>query len=831
VFASRIAYLVSEYPAPSHIFIRREVAVLREKGFHIQTFSIRKPSINARLAEPDLNELGTTKFVLPVSAWRVLTSHLWAVAIRPSAYCRAFIWALRHSVPGAKSLAWSFLYFAEAIVLARMLKIGGVNHLHNHFANASATVGIVASRFLGIPWSVTLHGSADWVFPNGYLLPKKIKEASFVACVSHYTRAQAMWVTNMSQWEKMFVSRCGIDVDAIRNARNDCPLSDPFRIVTVGRLSPEKGQTGLIQAFSELLKRGHNAELCIVGGGPMDPLLASQIADLGIGDKCKLVGQKTETEVMNELSRSNLFVLTSFMEGLPVVLMESMAMRVPVIAPWIAGIPELVQHEKTGLLFPPGDWNGLVDQMQRAIDDPEFLKDISERGFQFVTKHFDIRSAANPLARHFAEATADSGIMPMISIGRSSAIPRGPQYRLAFLAPELVAVSATFVYEELHALERRGIPVLPLSVHLPAERAKGEEALSARCMTVYNQPKWQIALAGLTHSFFQPRFGKAFGWLLSDIKASGFSGEAWKLVFQFLAAVKVARLLRRAGVKHLHIHFAHVSTQIGMYAAAMASIPFSVTAHANDIFERGFLLRQKALRAKFFLTISKHNLDYLLSLGLPADKLALVRCSVSFQRPAVWPKHLIKPRYRIGTLGRLVEKKGIDVLLRSMVGLSNVQLSIAGDGPMRLSLSALAKELGIADSVEFVGSIPHSQVSTWMAGLDVFVLACKQDNNGDMDGIPVVLMEAMSQGIPVVSTRLSGIPELVVHESTGLLVAPGDSADLANQLTRLLASVDLRERLARQASHHVQDEFGQQMNVDRLMRRLELEPVRRVAMN
>ena len=390
--------------------------------------------------------------------------------------------------------------------------------------------------------------------------------------------------------------------------------------------------------------------------------------------------------------------------------------------------------------------------------------------------------------------------------------------RIAYLAPEIPALSATFVYEELHALERRGFSVAPLSVHGVSHKALGEESLAARTITVYDRPKWRIALIGLGRLPFQPGAIKALTWLFRDMNRCGFgSADAWKLGFQCLAAVRVADTLIREECKHLHIHFAHVPTQVGMFAAALAGIPFTVMAHANDIFERGLLLVQKAERAKKFLTISEHNRAYLLSLGLPADKLAVVRCGVSFQPPAAWPTPATKARYRIGTLGRLVEKKGVDVLLQALVGLDNVQLSIAGDGPLREELETLAESLGVIGSVEFVGSLSHREVASWLAGLDGFVLACKQDSNGDMDGIPVVLMEAMSQGIPVISTRLSGIPELVIDGKTGLLATPSDVNDLKSKIAELLASAELRGVLANAAAIHVQQEFGQQANVDRLL--------------
>jgi glycosyltransferase involved in cell wall biosynthesis len=325
-------------------------------------------------------------------------------------------------------------------------------------------------------------------------------------------------------------------------------------------------------------------------------------------------------------------------------------------------------------------------------------------------------------------------------------------------------------------------------------------------------------------AFIRRRRGHARGlrWLLADIMELGpHRPQSWKLIYQYLVAARLADILIANGCRHLHIHFAHVPAQIGMYAAAMSGVPFTVMAHANDIFERGVLLRQKAMRAEKMLTISEFNRAYLERIGVPKDKLAVVRCGVSFKtRPAAMTTRNEGQAYRIGTLGRLVEKKGVDVLIRALAamkpGPDGIELEIAGDGPLRADLEQLANELGIAGRVRFVGNLPHHAVRDWMHGLDAFVLACKRDANGDMDGIPVVLMEAMSQSVPVISTRLSGIPELVVDGTTGLLAEQGDPIDLAARIDLLLASSELRARLAAAAVTHVEHEFGQQTNLDRL---------------
>jgi glycosyltransferase involved in cell wall biosynthesis len=257
-----------------------------------------------------------------------------------------------------------------------------------------------------------------------------------------------------------------------------------------------------------------------------------------------------------------------------------------------------------------------------------------------------------------------------------------------------------------------------------------------------------------------------------------------------------------------------------MYASAFSRIPFTITAHANDIFERGLLLARKARRSVKMLTISDFNREFLLSLDICADKLAVVRCGVSFSGSCEKTWRDNGAVFRVGTLGRLVEKKGMDDLIRAIGLLRSavpLKLEIVGDGPLADSLKGLSRELNLDDCVEFRGAMEHSDVVEWIRTLDAFVLACKKDAHGDMDGIPVALMEAMSQQIPVVSTRLSGIPELVLDEQTGLLASPADPSGLARQIRRLASDVALRMRLGAAGAEYVRAEYGQDVNLDRLL--------------
>lgn len=404
----KLAYLVSQYPATSHTFIRREVEALRAKGVRLETFSIRRPSEAERSAPVDRREFDRTWYVLPPSPARVVRAHVSQITRRPLAYVKTLRKAMKHRVPGARAAVWAGFHFAEAVTLAHELERRGVDHLHNHFANSGANVGFLASQLLGIDWSLTLHGISEFDYPAGQLLPEKIAAAAFVACVTHFGRAQAMRMVDPAEWDKLFVARCGVDLDNFRSQEPAGPVAippkhTPFRIVTVGRMSPEKGHIGLLEAFAQVRKHVE-CELRIVGDGPDRKRVEQRAVELGVANDVSFAGRVPSAQVMAELLLADAFAMSSFMEGLPVVIMEALAMGVPVIAPAVAGIPELVVHGETGLLFAPSDWAELAERMQTVAANPATAKQMADRGRARVEEEFAIKTAIEPLLQRFEDA-------------------------------------------------------------------------------------------------------------------------------------------------------------------------------------------------------------------------------------------------------------------------------------------------------------------------------------------------------------------------------------------------------------------------------------------
>jgi glycosyltransferase involved in cell wall biosynthesis len=394
----RIGYLTSQYPATSHTFISREVAGLRKLGVQLDTFSIRSPSA-AELADEAIAAESRNSFtVLEQPTTRIIGAQLATLLTDPVGYFRTFGLALSHRPPGLRGFGLALAHFAEAVVLARELKRQGITRLHNHFANSAATVGYLATRVLKMPWSFTLHGISETDYPAGLLLGRKIEAADFVACVSYFGRAQAMRLVTPDHWPKLRVVRCGLPLSELPEHAGSTAVT---RIIAVGRLSPEKGQAGLLEVFAEIGRDHHDVELILVGDGPEADRLHALATTLGISERVRFAGRLGEEDTLNEIAAADILVLPSFMEGLPIVLMEAMAVGTAVVASRVAGIPELVEDDKNGLLFTPSDWDALAKCIRRLVDDVALREKLAENGRAVVAEEFDVDRSAERLRELF----------------------------------------------------------------------------------------------------------------------------------------------------------------------------------------------------------------------------------------------------------------------------------------------------------------------------------------------------------------------------------------------------------------------------------------------
>jgi len=401
---------------------------------------------------------------------------------------------------------------------------------------------------------------------------------------------------------------------------------------------------------------------------------------------------------------------------------------------------------------------------------------------------------------------------------------------ILYVGATLPARSETFVYNELLALGARGVRVHAASVRTP-EQHLGEQRLdilAARAVPIYGAGPARLLADALMEALTHPlRAAGVLAWLIADeLRGRPLPPmRRLKLISQAIGALALARRVRPLGIGHIHAHMAHVPTTIAMYAARQLGIPFSFTGHANDLFRQQTLLREKLQRAAFVACISHwHRAFYRTFVVLPDQQLPIVRCGVELPDPAGDGEHADKTTSapRIIAVGRLVPKKGFDLLVTALDRLRDLpwQCEIIGSGPEEQRLNDQIRTLRLTDRITLLGAAPHARVRQLVAQADLFVLPCRVDPAGDRDGIPVVLMEAMAAGVPVVSGDLPAIRELVHDQENGVLVAPEDTDALVAAIRRLLTDPSLRREWGQAARAWVEQEFSLAGNVERLWQAL-----------
>jgi colanic acid/amylovoran biosynthesis glycosyltransferase len=364
----RVGYVISRYPAPSHAFIQREIAEVVSRGAQIIPVSLRSSSPAELLTDRDHRDFAITHALLPVSIGRAMRCHLSALGTRPRAYARTILYA----VGGARGLeerARRLSHFHQAILLWHVARRTGIRHFHAHFERPSADVAMLAARFAGgvgtgWSWSFTAHSPQQYLSDERGLI-RKVTNASFVVCISHFGRSQLMNLVRRELWVKLRVIHIGLDAEEF--SADHRPRGAGRTIVSVARLVPLKGHAVLFEAIARLRHEGLPTELILVGDGSERPALMRLAQDLGIGDSVVFAGAVGQDRIKQHYAAADVVCLASFVEGVPVVLMEAMAMGVPVVATRIAGIPELVVDNGSGVLVDAGSSDDLADGLRSVL--------------------------------------------------------------------------------------------------------------------------------------------------------------------------------------------------------------------------------------------------------------------------------------------------------------------------------------------------------------------------------------------------------------------------------------------------------------------------------
>ncbi len=395
----KIAYLSNPYPAISHTFIFREIASIRAEGLQVFTVSVDRTPGLVKMTEAEQTEARQTLVLKDTPLPRIVLQGLSLLWASPAGFARMARRAGMFCFRGPKNPVKAVGYLVEAVILVSWLQKHNIRHIHEHFANPTALVAMLCKEYGGISYSLSIHGPDVFYQVDSSLLAEKIAGAAFIRCISHYCRSQVMRITSHEKWPAAHIVRCGVNADVYLPG-DAVPKRFP-RLLCVGRLCPAKGQHILLQACAALVERGRAFAMVFVGDGPDLPSLRTLCRDLGLDALVTFRGALGQEEVHEEYRRADIFVLPSFAEGVPVVLMEAMAMGKPVVSTRITGIPELIADQVDGLLAVPGDVADLTRQLTRLLDDRTLGERLGLAARQKVVAMYDQKKNNKELAGLF----------------------------------------------------------------------------------------------------------------------------------------------------------------------------------------------------------------------------------------------------------------------------------------------------------------------------------------------------------------------------------------------------------------------------------------------
>jgi colanic acid/amylovoran biosynthesis glycosyltransferase len=393
----KIAYFVNHYPKVSHSFIRREILALERRGFEVERIALHGWKDPLPDAE-DRAELAKTRYVLRQGALGLLLPLMRVLLSSPVRLLRALRRAWQMSGSSQRSWPYHLAYVAEACRMLPWLRRAEVRHIHAHFGGNSTEVVMYTRMLGGPPYSFTVHGPAEFQAPMG--LDTKVRDAKFVVAISSFGRSQMYLHCAYQDWEKIQVVHCGLERAFVDGA--EVAAGSNRRLVCVGRLCREKGQLLLIEAIARLRDRGTEVELLLAGDGEMRREAEQLIAHHQLGAQVRISGWISSSEVRKEILASRALVLPTFDEGLPVVLMEALALCRPVVTTYVAGIPELVRNGENGWLIPAGSVDELVGALEACLAaSPDELQRLGNAGRERVRSRHSIDTEAQKLIELF----------------------------------------------------------------------------------------------------------------------------------------------------------------------------------------------------------------------------------------------------------------------------------------------------------------------------------------------------------------------------------------------------------------------------------------------
>lgn len=399
-----IGYLLSRYPAISHTFFLKEVLGLRERGMTVEVASINPPDRPLGDLPPvEAEEAGRTFYVKPAGIAAVALRVLVIAATHPEVALRGIRAALSLGEWDLMRRAFSLFYLAEALLVGDWMRRRGLKHLHVHFGGAVATVGMLTAQAWRIPWSLTLHGPDEFFDQEAFYLRQKVESVKFAICISDFCRSQVLRIVPGLDVSRTEVVRLGVDCKALQPSQRGAAPGSSMHLVCTGRMVAAKGHRILLEALAALAGEGIEVSCSLIGDGPERPALEKLCVHLRIGGQVRFLGAMAHQPALAEVAKADVFVLASFAEGLPVALMEAMALGVPCVSTTIAAIPELIQDGHNGLLVPPASHAALAAALRRLGANPGLRAELGRNARRTAQERYNLAANLDLLAEVWSQ--------------------------------------------------------------------------------------------------------------------------------------------------------------------------------------------------------------------------------------------------------------------------------------------------------------------------------------------------------------------------------------------------------------------------------------------
>lgn len=757
-----IAYLCSQFPETHETFILREVLGLREHGIDLVLLSL-KPCRD-RLIHPEAHPLLPAVTIAPdlvsVDLWM---SQLAMAARHPRRYVGALWWLVRTHGRRPVLLAKAMVVFLKAIALARRLA-PGVRHLHAHWATLPTTAALVIGRLRDLPFSFTAHA---WdLYVDTTLLPDKVRAAQFVITCTNANRAHLRSVCPHAPSAQVTLNYHGIDPAQFSASRTRRHLTAPPLVVSVGRLVETKGFPELIEACRLLRQRGVACRCRIIGRGPLGPSLRRQILRLGLEGVVTIEDEMPQEQLRGLYAEASIFALPCVVarnqdrDGIPNVLLEAMAMELPVVSTRVSGIPELIVDGVNGRLVPEHDPKALADAIEHLVSNPSVRRALGTQARASVCARFDVRRNVGELAQLFRERALRPAPVTLLYVIWGLEVG-GAEKVVELLATHCDRRSYRPLVACLHRLgpladrlRRQGIPVFCL--------------------------------------------GKRRGLDLRVLP-------------------KLIHLMRRERVEIVHTHL-WTANLWGRLAAWLAGVPVIIaTEHNVDTWKRPihFLCDRLLSRVSATIVCVSESVQAFYQRHLPSvnGKLVTIYNGIEPARdrsPSPSPRPLAPAEGEwagrfplLAVIGRLVPAKGhqdcVDAVAMLRDRYPSLVTLFVGDGPLRRPLQEQIDRAGLRDAIRLTGV--RSDIPALLNHIHLLLLPSTRE------GLPMVALEAMAAGVPVIATAVGGTPEAVVDGETGVLVPPHDPVALAGAIDRVLQDPARYACLSAQARRWVEERF------------------------